>query len=336
MDKISVSWSRLCTSDDLQRSSHILSVVDDNAYVFGGELLPRQPRDNHVYKIDITSGVAQPIAKVAPTSVLPTPRVGTASATLQGKIYLFSGRGGEAMAPVEENGAVWEFDPSTSTWSLLPPSDSTRPFPAARSYHCSTSNADDMIYIHAGCPEAGRLSDLWSFHPSSRTWAQLADAPAPPRGGTSIAFHRGLLYRMSGFDGKTEQGGSLDIYDPTQNTWSSREYPPDGVSGPTPRSVCALVPIVVRGKALLVTLFGERDPSSLGHLGAGKMLGDVWAYDIDSATWSEIKANGASAFDEPAPRGWFDADVINQSDVLVLGGLGEANERLGDAWLLKF
>jgi hypothetical protein len=116
-------------------------------------------------------------------------------------------------------------------------------------------------------------------------------------------FTGGLLYRMSGFDGKSEQGGSLDIYDPTQNTWSSREYPPDGVSGPTPRSVCALVPIVVRGKALLVTLFGERDPSSLGHQGAGKMLGDVWAYDIDSATWSKIKANGASVFDEPAPRG---------------------------------
>jgi hypothetical protein len=29
-----------------------------------------------------------------------------------------------------------------------------------------------------------------------------------------------------------------------------------------------------------VTIFGERNPSSLGHAGAGKMFGDVWAYDI--------------------------------------------------------
>ena len=141
---------------------------------------------------------------------------------------------------------------------------------------------------------------------------------------------------MNGFDGKTEQGGSLDVYDPTSNTWSSRHYLADGVSGPTPRSVSALLPLVVGGQPSLVTLFGERDPSSLGHQGAGKMLGDVWIYDIDSATWSEVATTGADALNEPAPRGWFDADVVSQSQILVLGGLGETNERLRDAWLLKF
>ena len=62
------------------------------------------------------------------------------------------------------------------------------------------------------------------------------------------------------------------------------------------------------------------------------MLGDVWAYDIDTATWSEV----ITASNKPAPRGWFDADVVNESEILVQGGLGETNERLGDAWLLKF
>jgi hypothetical protein len=273
---------------------------------------------------------------VAAGPASPSPRVGSASSTLHGKIYLFSGRGGKAMAPIEENGAVWAFDPSAATWTLLSPSDLSKPFPEARSYHCSTSNSDDKIYIHAGCPETGRLSDLWSFQPSSRTWLRLADAPAPPRGGTSIVFHQGLLYRMNGFDGKTEQGGSLDVYDPTSNTWSSRQYPADGVAGPTPRSVGALLPLVVDGKSSLVTLFGERDPSSLGHQGAGKMLGDVWAYDIGLATWSKVAAKGGDASSEPSPRGWFDADVINHSEILVVGGLGETNERLNDAWLLKF
>jgi hypothetical protein len=129
---------------------------------------------------------------------------------------------------------------------------------------------------------------------------------------------------------------SLDVYNPIKNTWSSREYSADGVSGPLPRSVSALLPLVVDGRHSLVTLFGERDPSSLGHQGAGRMLADVWAYDIDSATWSEIAAKGADACSESSPRGWFDADVANQSEILVLRGLGETNERLGDAWLLKF
>jgi len=239
------------------------------------------------------------------------------------------------MTPVEENGAVWEFDPSSATWTLLPPSDPSKPFPLARSYHCSASDNVDQIYIHAGCPESGRLSDLWSFHPASRTWLQLAHAPGRGRGGTSIAFHRDVLYRMNGFDGEAEQGGSLDVYDPARNTWSSRPYPADGVAGPAPRSVGALLPVVVGGRHLLVALFGEGDPSSAGHLGAGKMRGDVWAYDVDSGAWSRVR-DGDGAVDRPAPRGWFDADVVGQSEILVVGGLDEANQRLNDVWLLSF
>jgi hypothetical protein len=64
----------------------------------------------------------------------------------------------------------------------------------------------------------------------------------------SIAFHQGLLYRMNGFDGQTEQGGSLDVYDSTSNTWSSQQYLADGVLGPCPRSVSAILPLAVGDK----------------------------------------------------------------------------------------
>ena len=276
------------------------------------------------------------IAEIKGTSASPSPRVGAASAVLDGKIYLFSGRGGVAMAPVEEYGAVWMLDTSNMKWTILLPSDPSKPFPIARSYHCSTSDNNDKIFIHAGCPESGRLEDLWSFQPSSCTWTQLADAPGPPRGGTSIAFHEGLLYRMNGFDGKLEQGGSLDIFDPASNMWSTKQYVADGVSGPVPRIVATVLPVVANGKPLLVTLFGESDPSSLGHQGAGKMIGDAWAFDIASDTWSEIDTTGPSTSGRPAPRGWFDADVVEKSAILVSGGLGEQNNRLNDAWMLEF
>jgi hypothetical protein len=39
----------------------------------------------------------------------------------------------------------------------------------------------------------------------------------------------------------------------------------------------------------------------------------------------------------PEARGWFDADVakVDGKDcVVIVGGLGESNERLDDAWLL--
>ena len=238
------------------------------------------------------------------------------------------------MAPIDEQGSIWEFDPTTVSWSLLRPSGSTiGRFPLARSYHCMASDGTDTLYVHAGCTAQGRLSDLWAFHLSRREWVELAPAADPSRGGASIAFTDGKLYRMNGFDGNTEQGGSLDVYSPETDSWASHRYSPDGKAGPTPRSVAALVPISLRDCRFLVTLFGERDPSSLGHQAAGNMLSDVWAFDISREKWYKVDVQQGEL---PLARGWFDADVVSPNAIIVHGGLGESNDRLGDVWTLEF
>ncbi len=245
------------------------------------------------------------------------------------------------MTPIEEDGSLWQLDTNTQRWATLSPAEGSKPYPSGRSYHTMASDGEDSIFVHAGCPTQGRLSDLWSFSVSKRTWTRLADAPEPARGGTSIAFSGGLLYRMNGFDGNSEQGGSLDVYNPANNSWASQPFAADSASGPVPRSVSALLALKTSGKPCLVTLFGERDPSSLGHQGAGKMLDDIWIYDIGSKTWREITIDKSKAAtsDLPSARGWFDADVVQgdgNDKILVVGGLGESNERLDDAWLLSF
>jgi Galactose oxidase, central domain len=244
------------------------------------------------------------------------------------------------MAPVEENGAVWKYTPSSSTWSKLTPADTSAPYPPARSYHTSTSDGKSIFYLHAGCPTSGRLSDLWAFDVGNKEWKQLSDAPAPHRGGTSIAHSDGKLYRMNGFDGNTEVGGSVDIFEISANKWSTKPFKADGNDGPEARSVCTLLPVQLGRKQKLLTLFGERDPSSQGHAGAGKMLSDVWIYDISEEWWTKLEPNVGDE-GKPANRGWFDADVIKgegmgNDSVVVHGGLGEDNERLDDVWLLKF
>lgn len=196
-----------------------------------------------------------------------------------------------------------------------------------------SSDGVDKIYVHAGCPTTGRLADLWVFSVSEQAWKQLADAPGPARGGTSIAFSGGKLYRMNGFDGKVEQGGTLDVYDRQGDEWTTKEFVADGLVGPEARSVSALLPVTIDGRATLVTLFGERDPSSLGHAGAGKMLQDVWLFDVGSEEWRKGETEAAKS---PPARGWFDADVLGDSKVVVAGGLNEMNERLDDVWVLAF
>ena len=115
------------------------------------------------------------------------------------------------MHAIDEGGSLWRYTPSTSEWSAMTTQSSA---PAARSYHAMASDGTSTIYVHAGCPAQGRLSDLWAFNVETRTWTELPAAPGPERGGTSIAFSRGKLFRMGGFDGMSEQGGNVDVYDP--------------------------------------------------------------------------------------------------------------------------
>ena len=164
-----------------------------------------------------------------------------------------------------------------------------------------------------------------------RQWITLADAPGPQRGGTSITYLNRKLYRMNGFDGSNEQGYALDIYDIATNSWSTTTWNVD--SGPCPRSVSTLLAITIHGKDALLTMFGECDPSNLGHQGAGKMLSDIWVYELDGENWTKVETQG----EEPQARGWFAADVMrDRNEIVVQGGLAEDNKRIGDAWSLTF
>ncbi|SMR56316.1 unnamed protein product [Zymoseptoria tritici ST99CH_3D1] len=336
MATITASWTKLSTASQLQRSSHSVSAVNSTLHIFGGELKPREPRDNDLHIVSLAHGQDVSISSLPGSDTTPTARVGTASTVIDDKIYLFSGRGGPAMAPVDESGSLWIFDTKSQSWSNVKPKSSA--YPEARSYHAMTSDGTSKVYLHAGCPESGRRNDFWSFDVASSEWKELPSAPGPARGGTSIAFAESKVWRMNGFDGEKEVGGSLDFFDPQTGKWDTKTFFADGKSGPGARSVGALVPVKVQGQTWLITLFGERDPSSEGHLGAGKMLGDVWAYDLEGGKWAQVLAMSTSG-EAPDARGWFDADVVEfggKDAVAVTGGLGEENNRLDDLWVLTF
>ncbi|KAI7515616.1 hypothetical protein KC317_g23736 [Hortaea werneckii] len=46
-------WTKIAQHDSLKRSSHSISVIGESAYVFGGELKPRQPRDNAMHQVKL-------------------------------------------------------------------------------------------------------------------------------------------------------------------------------------------------------------------------------------------------------------------------------------------
>lgn len=197
------TWERV-SIPPLPRSSHSLDIISGSAYIFGGEINPREPVDDDMHIVTlpwssagadyyrIKAAAAKPEEEVAPTTPeteteplaeeakdkdmddvplqeeassedkdkskgkepavdgeaykkdVPQPRVGHATASIGSRIFLFGGRGGPDMKPLEEAGRVWVFDTRANTWSHLDPVPAVKggtiiPHPAARSYHCATS-----------------------------------------------------------------------------------------------------------------------------------------------------------------------------------------------------
>ena len=172
------------------------------------------------------------------------------------------------------------------------------------------------------------------------TWRTLASAPEPARGGTVLASiptvgFSGSLVRFGGFAGH-ELGGPLDVYDIAKNAWTS--VTPAGPDAPPARSVHTLLGVPKKkGSDLVAVMFGgERDPApaELGHDGAGFFRSDVWGLKYGANgewIWEKAFVEDGNA---PRERGWFAADVTENGEVVVHGGLNEKNERMGDAWVL--
>ena len=323
------SFQPIPTSASLPRSSHSLSIVKGRAYIFGGEVQPREPVDNsmHILTLPSSSVVEADYKSIPASPSAPPPRVGHTAAVVADRIYIFGGRGGKEMTPLEENGRVWVFDTMTMSWSYLDPAEKS-PYPAPRSYHASVASEHPLavksstpgdseiqhhgtLFIHAGCPTNDRLADTWSFDIAARYWSKLPDAPGPARGGTSLALARDRLYRFGGFDGNDEIGGGIDYLELAKGTfddkagkgelaitlrsgkWETIPYTSeaDG-SGPGKRSVAALHPVTTgQGRNYLLLLLGERNPSSSGHAAAGAFWDDVWSYQLrpDGMTAASFK-----------------------------------------------
>jgi hypothetical protein len=50
---INAKCHKLLENEILRRSSQIVSVINNQVYIFGGELLPREPRDNDVHAVSL-------------------------------------------------------------------------------------------------------------------------------------------------------------------------------------------------------------------------------------------------------------------------------------------
>ncbi|KAJ3048677.1 hypothetical protein HK097_010316 [Rhizophlyctis rosea] len=237
------------------RASHSINVIKDNLYVFSGEHEPRVPIDARLHVFNLPSQQWTPA--IQPSSATPSPRVGHGSVTFNDTIYIFGGRVGAEMNPLND---MYEFEPANGHWAKV---EQSGDIPQARSYF-SMAASEKYIYIFGGCPTSGRLNDLHRFNPSTKIWESLpASSSLSPRGGAGLAYLNGKIYVHGGFNGK--ELSDIWSFDEGTKVWEELEVVGEKPEG---RSVHGFVSLKERG--VLVCLYGERDPSPTGHVGAGK------------------------------------------------------------------
>ncbi|KAK1715823.1 kelch domain-containing protein [Colletotrichum lupini] len=308
------TWERIDVPP-LARSSHTVNVVNGSAYVFGGEVNPREPVDNDVHVIrlpynsagadyyKITSAPAKqytPPADPEPTTTqteekiddekpeasgddveekaalkqqlldevsLASPGVAgegeecsslrageqtTSAPTVADKgkgpalpeppssatrIFLYGGRGGPDMTPLEEAGRVWVFDTRTNSWSFLdpvPPAPGVTnlPMPSPRSYHSAAATDRPRDFA----PKHARAKQTW------RAWAQGDSAdvgiPQAPIIGHAAANATdeeddgyGTFFVHAGCLANGERTNDLWAFDVRSRVWSQLPSAPGPARG---------------------------------------------------------------------------------------------------------
>lgn len=267
---MSIRWSLLPSLLSTPRSSHTAAVTRaGRLLVYSGELRPRIPVDAalHVLNLRDPTPVA-PWRALDPSPALsaaPEPRVGATAVydPRSNSLYVWGGRGGVDAAPLGPfQAGVWKapldgLDSANSIlWERLPAvnDDDSDAAPALTSFHSSVlvevrlQRRDLLIasayllsqgklYVHAGCPTAGRLASLHAYDLATHTWHKLADAPDQPRGGTALAAvslpsnPAPVLIRFGGWSRSVRLTSCTS---PPQHRFRGRPAPP-GHSGPARR-----------------------------------------------------------------------------------------------------
>src|SRR5580693_9021773 len=220
--------------------------------------------------------------KLAP---FPQPAEEISGAAAGGKMYVFAG-----LAPGwKPIGMVYEYDPASDKWTKKKPM-------ALASHHVAFTEYQGKIYAFGGFvpPESGPpawvpINNAWQYDPAADAWKALA--PMPSKRGSSLAAVVGeKIYVIGGastIPGSKETAvypthphtsvGSVEEYDPADNTWRERS------AMPTPRNHAAIG--VVNAKIYVI---GGRVGAAF--IGLASDISVVEEYDPALDQWSGPRA----------------------------------------------
>lgn len=143
-------------------------------------------------------------------TVLPTPRTGLCSATLNNLIYVIGGNDGSNVL-----GTVEIYDPATNSWTA------GAPMPTPRS-DMAIALVNRQIYIIGGRDTSGPLGTVEIYDPVTNSWSPGPSMPSPAYG-IRVAYdclRNSPLLSVPGGIGVNGISNEIRVFNPTTNTWS--------------------------------------------------------------------------------------------------------------------
>ena len=217
------------------------------------------------------------------------------------QLVVFGGRGGSVF------GDTWIFDFATRLWREV-----TGAGPNARFGHGAVYDAAQRRMIIVMGRNGGFFNDVWAFDLDAETWSPLKangvspDAPRPRYGQSAALDGQGRVLISHGFS-------DLGRYD---DTWA---FDPGSVqwinltptTGPKPLKRC-LHELAYDAALNRLLLFGG---CSSGYGPCPQ--GDLWAFDLQNNTWSELTPDGSTPSARTNPRMMY--DTLNKN-IFLFGG----------------
>ncbi|MBI4833923.1 MAG: hypothetical protein HY811_03775 [Planctomycetes bacterium] len=225
------------------------------------------------------------------------------------------GGGGGSGSSGDGGGTVTQ---ATGGWARQTPSGAGG-LPVGRRSHGMVWDGIRVI-MFGGYDGANNRNDLWWYGPSANTWTQMrlngaAGSPSARQAFTMVWDGTRVIM----FGGSTGAAFPNDLwwYNPNTNTWTQQIA--DGVAtSPIGRFNASMAWDGTRA-----ILFGGQDIWET-------FLNDVWAYNPNTNSWTQLSAQGAAG--SPSARTGHTL-VSNGSGILLFGGLGPLTSYRNDLWL---
>jgi N-acetylneuraminic acid mutarotase len=153
----------------------------------------------------------------------PWPRFGSASAIVDGILYVVGGGACCGWDGMFALGTVQAFDPATGVWSTRAPMPTPR-------FGLAVGVVNGILYAVGGYDRSNvPVATVEAYDPATNTWTPRAPMPTA-RSSPGVGVVNGVLYAVGGVD-RNGVGGNgtpdgrlatVEAYDPVTDTWSTR------------------------------------------------------------------------------------------------------------------